>query len=69
MRLSLTVVLFFGGPPFALLCFNKELLSALLFFSKHVMRVALNLAHCTGPPRLVALAVAHLSSSRTVPWP
>jgi hypothetical protein len=44
----------------------KSCCSALLFFSKRVVRVAL----LFGPlaPCLAASAAAHLSSSRTVPW-
>jgi hypothetical protein len=45
----------------------KSCFSALLFFSKYVVRVA----PLSGPlaPRLAASTAAHLSSSRKVPWP
>jgi hypothetical protein len=45
---------------------KKELLLALLSFSKYVMRVAF---YWPNGPRRAASAVAHLSGSRTVPWP
>jgi hypothetical protein len=58
---------FFGRRPFALFCFSKELLSALFFFSKFCHESS----PLFGPmaPCPAALAVTHLSSSRTVPWP
>ncbi len=63
---SLTMMLFFDGLPFALCVSAKSCFSASLFFSKYVMKVAL---YWPTGPRLAASAVAHLSSSRTVPWP
>jgi hypothetical protein len=61
------MILFLAGLPFALLCFSVELPLALFPFGKYVMRVALYLSQMA--PRLAASAVAHLSGSRTVPWP
>jgi hypothetical protein len=62
-----TVMLFFGGMPFALLVLQCRAAFSSLSFSKYAMRVAL----LFGPlaPRLAASAVVHLSGSRTVPWP
>ncbi len=59
--------LFLGGMPFALLVLQYRAAFSSLFFGKYVVRVAL----LFGPlaPRLAALAVDHLSGSRTVPCP
>ncbi len=46
---------------------TKSCFSALLFFSKYVMRVALYLAYW--PPVWLPRRLSHLSGSRTVPWP
>ncbi len=57
----------FSGLPFALLVLQSRAAFSSLSFSKYVVRVAL----LFGPlaPLLAASAVAHLSGSRTVPWP
>ncbi len=66
--------LFFICGAFSLACCllpffqsNQELLFSSPFLSKHVMRVALYLAHWL--PIWLPRLLSHWSGSRTVPWP